>query len=554
MSTHIHIFTKSNCPYCDQAKHLLTEANLPYVEHDVKAEKRNADASLYFSGVATVPQIFFGNYHINGSEDLAALKEADLLTELAKATADSELPLKQFSDEELARGAEDVPLRTIIPESDGTQDNDPEQLPILHFYKAFFGFWPNCFYYMHHWPEAYKLFVYCHNASAINEAKKVMGAPMMFAASFTTSNAHGCNYCQIHSAAIGGDQSIGVVNSIEAARQGKGGEDNPFGSFEVALADLAADATKNCVDQEQLENLYRLADQAKMTSKEVEPNVTSIAMVAAAFGFLNVFNDLTSVEAESDWAQKTERQVGLKAGRHGVSQNWQPTNLDHDLPEGNFSLEDMIAKYQGIVAQAGGAEAYAHQELGLIPNWIQVWPEQTRDCHVYLYAEIMQDRAHSPISSELKHLMARVSAIAKGHDYLAAVEGYLAHKTNPTDRNRDRVARCYEAAVGIHQPDSSLDKLFSQSEQAALTLAWLSAQMPLTTPRRFVQPAIELYSPTELVHLITVCATASLVQRFSAIAQPHLETAVAAFCQEQGLTTDTLKLRYPSNRTVVKAA
>ncbi|NBD31437.1 MAG: glutaredoxin, partial [Cyanobacteria bacterium] len=506
----IQIFTKPNCPYCTQAKQILKEASLPDTEYDVKAEKRNADASIYFSGVATVPQIFFGNCHINGAEELAMLKEANLLAELAQVTANSELPLEKYSDEELARGAEDLPLRTVIPESDGTRDNDPEQLPILHFYKEFFGFWPNCFYYMHHWPEAYKLFVYCHNASAINEAKQVIGAPMMFATSYTTSNAHGCNYCQIHSAAIGGEHSIGVVKKIQAAREGNAGQDNPFGAFEVALADLAANATKNNVDQKQIDRVYRLVDQAQIVPKDIQANVTSIAMIAAAFGFLNVFNDLTSVEAES--------QVGISAGRHGVSQNWQPTNLDHDLPEGKFSLKDMVAKYQSIVAEAGGVEPYAKRELGLIPNWIESWPEQTRDCHVYLYSEIMQEaygtskalRTHSPISSELKHLMARVSAIAKGHDYLAAVEGYLAHKVNPSDRNLERVTRCYDAAVAIHQPDSTLDSLFSQSEQAALTLAWLSAQMPLTTPRRFVQPVIDLYSPTELVHLMTVCGIASL--------------------------------------------
>jgi glutaredoxin len=495
MTTHlpiIHIFTKPNCSYCAQAKRLLNQAGLPYTEHDVNASKRNADASVYFSGVETVPQIFFGNCHINGSEELAVLYEANQLTELAKATVGSQLPMDDYSNEELARGAEDVPLRTVIPESDGTKDDDPEQWPILHFYKQFFGFWPNCFYYMHHWSEAYKLFVYCHNASAINEAKQVIGAPMMFAASYTTSNAHGCNYCQIHSAAIGGENSLGVVKQIKATRQGKGSDNNPFGSFEVALADLAANATKNQVDQKQIDNIYRLANQAQIPPEKLQAKVTNIAMIAAAFGFLNVFNDLTSVEAESEWAQQAENQVGISAGRHGVSQNWQPTNLDHDLPEEKFSLEDMVAKYQSIVAEAGGVEPYAKQELGLIPNWIESWPEQTRDCHVYLYSEIMQDRPHSPISSELKHLMARVSAIAKGHDYLAAVEGYLAHKVNPSDRNLERVARCYDAALAIHQPDSNLDSLFSQSEQAALTLAWLSAQMPLTTPRRFVQPAIDL--------------------------------------------------------------
>ncbi len=62
-------FTKPDCPYCAEAKAALDEACLAYKLYDVTASERNANASVYFSGVSTVPQIFFGDFHINGSGD-----------------------------------------------------------------------------------------------------------------------------------------------------------------------------------------------------------------------------------------------------------------------------------------------------------------------------------------------------------------------------------------------------------------------------------------------------------------------------------------------------
>ena len=152
----LHVFTKADCNPCANAKSLLDEAGVPYVEHDVVAAKRNADASVYFAGVATVPQIFVGAHHINGAAELARLGEAGRLNALLSAANGSRLPLEHLSDEELADGAEDVPLTRFIPESDGRRDPDPEIWPLLRFYKQWFGFYPNSFMYMHNYPEALK--------------------------------------------------------------------------------------------------------------------------------------------------------------------------------------------------------------------------------------------------------------------------------------------------------------------------------------------------------------------------------------------------------------
>lgn len=87
--------------------------------------------------------------------------------------------------------------------------------------------------------------------------------------------------------------------------------------------------------------------------------------------------------------------------------------------------------------------------------------------------------------------------------------------------------------------------LFGTIEIAALRLAWLSAHLPLTTPRRFIRPVIDAYGPAELVRLVNICGLAGLVQRFSAVMKPKSNDPVRDFFADRSLATDTLTLRYP---------
>ncbi|EDX86068.1 Glutaredoxin-like domain (DUF836) family [Synechococcus sp. PCC 7335] len=533
--TTIRIFTKSGCPYCASAKAVLDEVGLPYVQHDVKASQRNADSSLYASGVATVPQIFFGDYHINGAEDIAALQQAGRLTELAQAMAGRDLGLEALSDAELAQGAEDTLLREYIPASDGSRDDDPEAWPLLRFYKQFFGFWPNCFEYMHQWPQAYKLFVYCHNMSAVKMAKEFLGDTMMYVSGFATSNAHGCNYCQVHAAATGDEESVGVIRQLKAAQAGN--FDGSIGPFEVALAELAAAATTNQVTPELIERIRALAPQARGPVKDADKNLLGISLIVAAFGYLNVFNDLTSVEIEGDWMQKGQA-AGVEAGRHGSSEA-NPSNLDYEIPEGGPSIPELFAKYEAAV---GDLDAYAQREFGAMPIWFETFPAPVRKRHAYLYGELLGEKDHTLFSSELKHLMLRVSAIARSHDAVAANEAFMAHHTSEnSQKSLERIRHCFAVATGRAEAEG----VFTAQEKAALQLAWVSAQQPLTTPRRFVQSAMDTFDPVELVHLITVCSMGSMIQRFSAITQPEITSKVASFMNTHGLKTQSLVLRYP---------
>ncbi|MBE9098300.1 glutaredoxin domain-containing protein [Vacuolonema iberomarrocanum] len=529
----IVLFSKSNCSYCDRAKAVLHKVGLAYENYDVTTNNDNASAAIYFSGVATVPQTFIGAYHINGAEDLEQLDATGQLDAILTIARGSALPFDSMSSDTLHQGADDWVLREVIPQSDGSHSQDPESWPILHFYKQFFGFWPNTFAYLHHWPEAYKLFVYCHNFSAVNYGKKELGPVNMFAVAYSTSNAHGCSYCQVHSAATGGEHSLNVVQQYKQAREGDMDAANPFGALELAIAELAADATRNQVTTTHIKKIVGLAG----APKQAQGYIKGVEMMVAAFGFLNVFNDLTGLELEGQWAEQASTQSSIDAGRH-TAQSVNPSNLDYEIPTGGPSIEQMLAKYN---REIDDLTAYAEREFGLLPDWMQHWPAPLRKHHAYLYGELMGDRDHTVLPADLKHLMARTSAIAKNHDYLAAIEGFMAHHC-ATDKARaiERIRHCFAVATGTtFRPD-----LFSQREQAALQLAWLSAQSPLTTPRRFIQAAVERYSPQELVHLIVVCSVASMVQRFVAIAKPDLEVKVVEFLITYDLTFDTLTLRY----------
>jgi len=80
------IYTKFMCPYCSRAKALLDAKQVTYEEHDITSDAQaRADMIERSSGRTTVPQVFIGERHIGGSDDLAALdRSGELATLLAR--------------------------------------------------------------------------------------------------------------------------------------------------------------------------------------------------------------------------------------------------------------------------------------------------------------------------------------------------------------------------------------------------------------------------------------------------------------------------------------
>ncbi|NKZ03731.1 glutaredoxin domain-containing protein [Actinomadura latina] len=532
----VQIFTKPDCVICKNSKRVLETAGIPFEELDTASASRLADSAVYFSGRPTLPQVFVGGQWIDGVDDLKGLAEAGRLRDVVES-AHGVLPIDAMTDEELAAGAEDVPLADHLSRTDGTHDTDPESWPILEFYHRIFGFWPNTLAYLYRWPTAYKLFVYCQNIASLQKAAKTVGTPVVSIIGYGSSAAQGCTYCMTHSITMFKGLDVDVA-ALKAARRGDAGPGNPFGPFEVAVVDLAAQATRNAVTDKAVEAVRSTAGQGRTKPVDPDEALEAVIQIGASMGFFNVFNDLSGLAIEGDWAVVAQSK-GIDSGRHSV-EDGNPDNLAHGVPDGGPSAQEMLDRFEAIV---GDVEAFTTEHLGLTPSWIAAWPEATRALHAYMYVTLMNGDGDAVISGELKHLMARVAAVARGHTYLAAVEGFIAaHVAEDSGRAALRVRHAYQAAIG--RPESA--RLFDEKEQSALRLAWLSAQSPLVTPRRFVEPLVERHDERAVTELIVCCAVASLVQRFAAVVRPDIEPDVRAFLAGNGLDAGLIDVRFPA--------
>jgi len=79
----VEIYTKMFCPYCVRAKRLLGDKGVEFEEYDITmGGPQRAEMIQRANGRSTVPQIFIGNRHVGGSDDLAALERAGKLDPL----------------------------------------------------------------------------------------------------------------------------------------------------------------------------------------------------------------------------------------------------------------------------------------------------------------------------------------------------------------------------------------------------------------------------------------------------------------------------------------
>jgi glutaredoxin 3 len=69
----ITVYLTGWCPYCQRAKELLSSKNLAFNEINVDDDAKFRQEMIERSGRRTVPQIFIGDKHIGGCDDLFAL-------------------------------------------------------------------------------------------------------------------------------------------------------------------------------------------------------------------------------------------------------------------------------------------------------------------------------------------------------------------------------------------------------------------------------------------------------------------------------------------------
>jgi len=73
MTKSIIIYSKSYCPYCKNAKALLTSKGVTFTEFEITDDTALTAEMVERSGRHTVPQIFIGDVHVGGGSDLAEL-------------------------------------------------------------------------------------------------------------------------------------------------------------------------------------------------------------------------------------------------------------------------------------------------------------------------------------------------------------------------------------------------------------------------------------------------------------------------------------------------
>ncbi len=82
----VKMYTTGVCPYCQMAERLLTSKGVAEIERvRVDLEPARRAEMMERTGRRTVPQIYIGETHVGGYDELAALERAGKLDELLHA-------------------------------------------------------------------------------------------------------------------------------------------------------------------------------------------------------------------------------------------------------------------------------------------------------------------------------------------------------------------------------------------------------------------------------------------------------------------------------------
>ena len=76
------MYTTSWCPYCERARRLLNAKNVTFSEVDIESAPEERAEMRNRSGRTSVPQIFIGDHHVGGSDDLHDLEDEGKLDSL----------------------------------------------------------------------------------------------------------------------------------------------------------------------------------------------------------------------------------------------------------------------------------------------------------------------------------------------------------------------------------------------------------------------------------------------------------------------------------------
>lgn len=78
----VTVYVSDWCPYCQRAKSLLQQKQVLFNEINVEEDEKSREEMLARSKRRTVPQIFIGDRHIGGCDELYALNRSGELDRL----------------------------------------------------------------------------------------------------------------------------------------------------------------------------------------------------------------------------------------------------------------------------------------------------------------------------------------------------------------------------------------------------------------------------------------------------------------------------------------
>jgi len=71
--TNVVIYLTPSCPYCIRARILLDKKGVDYIEHRVDTNEELREEMYQLSKRFSVPQIFIGDYHVGGFDEMYML-------------------------------------------------------------------------------------------------------------------------------------------------------------------------------------------------------------------------------------------------------------------------------------------------------------------------------------------------------------------------------------------------------------------------------------------------------------------------------------------------
>ncbi|KAJ2844309.1 Glutaredoxin [Coemansia erecta] len=121
----VMVFSKSYCPYCSNAKGLLTKKGIKFNSIELDIRKDGSDIQnhlIAISGQRTVPNVFVNGHHLGGNDDTVAAFQTNKFTNLLNG------PTGKFAEPKRENVDKDDKEASPSPESPAAESASPAAL------------------------------------------------------------------------------------------------------------------------------------------------------------------------------------------------------------------------------------------------------------------------------------------------------------------------------------------------------------------------------------------------------------------------------------------